>query len=214
MNNLQQFTQLPFPHHAYGIESSHSIYVELEEIIPKEDFSYIVHRQYDSFKIDDARTIKSLQFEKTEKATLFVLEFTLINREAQNALLKVLEEPTSQTYFILVFPNVKKLLPTLQSRLQVVQYTTNHKDDLRISAQSFAEMNLQKRFECIKEITDKKTDTTVTKSEALHFLNDCEIYFYSKKNTKILPVIFQARESLNANGASVKMILEMIAIHI
>lgn len=214
MNNLDQFSKLPFPHHAYGVESSYSIYVELEQVLDRENFSYIVHKQYESFKIDDARMIKSLQSEKTEKASLFVLEFSFINREAQNALLKVLEEPASQTYFILVFPNVKKLLPTLQSRLELIRHTVSDPVGLRITAHVFSNIDLQKRFELIKDLTDKKSDTKITKSEVLHFLNDCEANFHSAKKYNLLPVIFQARESLSANGASIKMILEMVAIHI
>jgi len=41
--------------------------------------------------------------------------------EAQNAFLKLLEEPRSGLTFILTAPNANDLLPTVQSRLQVVQ---------------------------------------------------------------------------------------------
>jgi len=214
MNTLQQFSQLPFSHHAYGIESSHIIYSQLQKLLPKQYFSYIVHKQYDTFKIGDAREIKSLQSEKTDKASLFVLEFSLINTEAQNALLKVLEEPSSQTYFILVFPNIKKLLPTLQSRLHLIRYESDANKVLRLSAEDFIAMSLRDRFEFIKKHTDKKSEELLTKSDVLHFLNDCEHYFYQKKKFTILPVLFQARNSLSANGASIKMILDMLALHI
>jgi hypothetical protein len=213
MNQLQQFSQLPFAHHAYGIESSHSVFSELQEVLPLDHFSYVVQRKYETFKVDDARMIKSLQSEKTEKASLFILEFSLINKEAQNALLKVLEEPASQTYFFLVFPNTKKLLPTLQSRLQIVMHTPQETGDLRISAKELSEIDLQKRFNLIKDLTDKKSELKITKSEVLHFLNDCEVYFHAQKKHDVLPVLFQARESMNANGSSVKMILEMVVIH-
>ena len=219
MNHLEQFTQLPYSHHAYGIESSQDITKQLKSLIPREECSYIFDRHYDSFKIDDARAIKSLQAEKTEKAAAFILSFTLINREAQNALLKVLEEPTANTYFILIFPNAKKLLPTLQSRLALIRVNTKDSPDERerkIILDSFIAMTLQERFEVIKELTDKKSENLITKSEALTFLNDCEIHFHAEKNRKqeILETVFRARDYLGANGASVKMILEMVAVNI
>lgn len=216
MNNLQQFTNLPFLHHAYGIESAHSIAADIEMVIPRSEFSYVVHKHYDSLKIADARQIKSLQSEKTEKASLFILEFTLINREAQNTLLKVLEEPTANTYFILVFPNRKMLLPTLQSRLQFINYQSKvekHTESV-IDVADFVESTLQSRFDVIKKLTDKKSDTPLKKSDCMRFLNTLEEYLHEHKQLKNLHVVFKARQYLSANGASVKMILEMLAIEI
>ena len=219
MNQLQQFSQFPYSHHAYGIESSQNVTNTLKEMIPREECSYIFDRHYDSFKIDDARAIKSLQAEKTEKAAVFILSFILINREAQNALLKVLEEPTPNTYFILIFPNTKKLLPTLQSRLSVIRMQIKDMVDeaeRRIVLSSFMSMSLQERFETIKGLTDKKSEAPITKSDVLTFLNDCEVYFHEQKINKpdVLDTVFKARDYLGANGASVKMILEMLAIHL
>ena len=218
MNNLQQFVQLPYTHHTYGIESSENIVDQLKTIIPREECSYIFDRHYDSFKINDARAIKSLQSEKTDKPTVFIISFTIINTEAQNALLKVLEEPTANTYFILVFPNTKKLLPTLQSRLSLVSFDSlgSEKTERNIILGSFLEMNLQERLDIIKKMTDKKSSDIVTKSDVLLFLNDIEEYFHSQesKRTDIAEAIFNAREYVNANGASMKMILDMLAIHV
>jgi len=47
----------------------------------------------------------------------------LLNAEAANALLKGLEEPPSNTYFILVTVNVHELLLTVRSRSQVYHFT-------------------------------------------------------------------------------------------
>ncbi|MCI5050807.1 MAG: hypothetical protein MRY57_00680 [Candidatus Pacebacteria bacterium] len=217
MNQLQQFTGLPYSHHAYGFEISVFNYEEFLETLPKEEFSYIVHKQYDMLKIADAREIKSLQSEKTDKASLFILEFSLVNQEAQNALLKVLEEPTQNTYFILVFPERTKLLKTLQSRLQIITIDSKHKDiETFVDVSEFIQMSLQDRFSLIKEKTDKKKDTAITKTEALQFLNQLELYASKQeiKNRKLLEAIILGRESLDKNGASIKMILDMIAMHI
>ena len=45
-----------------------------------------------------------------------------LNPQAANALLKVLEEPPPQTYFILVVAELAQLMPTLRSRVQVLRF--------------------------------------------------------------------------------------------
>ena len=219
MKKLAIFSQLPYSHHAYGIESSQNIIDYLNKVLPQKEFSYVVHKKYDTFKIDDARTVKSLQSEKTDKASLFILEFTIINSEAQNALLKVLEEPVADTYFILVFPNTKNLLPTLQSRLEIIAIQNSidtKNEDTPIVVSDFMKMSLSDRFNLIKDITDKKKEP-ISKSDAVVFLNNLEFTVYNadlphKKN--ILESIFNARAYLNRKGASNKMILDMIAIEL
>jgi len=47
----------------------------------------------------------------------------LLNAEAANALLKGLEEPPANTYFILITVNVQELLLTVRSRCQVYNFT-------------------------------------------------------------------------------------------
>lgn len=212
------FSKLPFAHHAYGIELSQNTLNELKGYFDNDNFSYVVSREYDSFKIDDARMIKRLQSEKTEKASVFILKFSFINKEAQNALLKVLEEPSNNTYFILVFPDKSKLLPTLQSRLYIISQIKKEilENNNFCKIKEFKEMSVDKRLELIKLKTDKKKEDTVTKSDILVFLDEFEIFesHQDASSSKLLENIIFARESIHANGASVKMILEMLAIHI
>lgn len=219
MKNLQQeFNQLPFSHHSYGIENSSLDTESFMKLFPQENFSYVIHKKYDMLKIADAREIKSLQSEKTDKPSIFILEFSFINREAQNALLKVLEEPASQTYFILLFPDRSALLPTLRSRLFFI--TTDNEELIGqnnfATPHEFESLSLQKRFELIKTKTDKKKDVPISKSDVLKFIDGLEVYESSKdnKNFQLLEVLFQSRTSLHANGASIKMVLDLIALHV
>lgn len=216
MNELvNYFSELPFAHHAYGIESRQGIPDKLDQILPRDHFSYVFNKKYDSLKIADVRILKSLQSEKTSKASLFVIEFTLINSESQNALLKILEEPTAQTYFILVFPDAQKLLPTLRSRLEIIKLQpvmpTSEAQDLVVD---FVAMSLSQRFDFIKEKTDKKKNP-FTKAEVLSFLDTLELVL--SRASKVdhaasLEAVFKAKGYVHAKGSSHKMILEMVAI--
>jgi DNA polymerase III delta prime subunit len=56
---------------------------------------------------------------------VFVIENAeAMNTEASNALLKTLEEPSTQSLFLLVTPHVQRLLPTIRSRAQILPMNT------------------------------------------------------------------------------------------
>ena len=46
----------------------------------------------------------------------------LMNLQASNKLLKLIEEPAENTYFIMVSENKNKILPTIFSRLQTLLF--------------------------------------------------------------------------------------------
>jgi DNA polymerase-3 subunit delta' len=58
------------------------------------------------------------------QAKVFIIdEAELIDRLVQNALLKTLEEPPPRTYIFLITTRPERLLPTIRSRCQPVQFT-------------------------------------------------------------------------------------------
>ena len=67
--------------------------------------------------IDTARTLKSWSIKSYGAPKIMILSFHTITIPAQNALLKVLEEPTDGSRFILITSHVDALLPTVRSRL-------------------------------------------------------------------------------------------------
>ena len=99
------------PHHAYLIEGSHEeVWPDLKSFLEElgiqtegnPDFSFLV---FDTFKIDDARNIKSFSNEKTftpnedetkDKKILIVSANNFL-QEAQNTLLKMFEEPNQNS---------------------------------------------------------------------------------------------------------------------
>ncbi len=59
------------------------------------------------------------------RAKVFIIkEADVLNIEAQNALLKTLEEPPGATYLILLVVGLDYLLPTTQSRCQIIRFQT------------------------------------------------------------------------------------------
>ena len=71
--------------------------------------------------ISQVREIRREMMIGSAKTRLFILhDFDKATNEAQNALLKVLEEPSPRTYFVLVTPHPEILLATLRSRLSEI----------------------------------------------------------------------------------------------
>jgi len=222
MQNFSQIINYDNLHHAYGIESlDRNIVQEIKKFISQNGNDYIFLKEYDTFYIDDARTIKSLQAEKTEenKKRFFVLSVNFITKEAQNALLKVFEEPSLNTYFFLVIPSMEDLLPTLKSRLFILDIEKN--EDLSeaiINIEDFLKMELKERFDLVKRLTEKKNgDMQLTKIEALKFMRRLETKIYEIKNDLvdadyIFQEIFMINKYLKRNGSSVKMLMDHCSV--
>ncbi|OHA97223.1 MAG: hypothetical protein A3E32_01055, partial [Candidatus Zambryskibacteria bacterium RIFCSPHIGHO2_12_FULL_38_37] len=206
------------------------------------DFS---HQQFKTLMIEDARTIASAQERKSfiQGSTLysnnldtpcpskkiFIIQADFITEEAQNALLKVFEEPTAGTHFFIISPQ-DILLPTLRSRMQVIPISLGVGDEVTHSpsVSGILDMKLSERLAKVKEITDaiKDNDPLLpeatawqrkTKQDAITLLNQIERELYEKgteKNSKGLKICEHARTSLYDRGAPVKMILEHVMLTI
>jgi len=76
-------------------------------------------------KVEKIRTLlESLSLASMGPARVVIIDQAqLMNAQAANALLKTLEEPTENIYFILIANDVHQFLPTIRSRTQVVRFT-------------------------------------------------------------------------------------------
>jgi DNA polymerase III subunit delta' len=93
-----------------------------------------VEEDASQIKIAQVRHILSiLDFQPLEgRNKVFIIDpADMMNAEAANALLKGLEEPPENSFFILITVNVHELLLTVRSRSQVYNFTPLALDDLR-----------------------------------------------------------------------------------
>lgn len=103
--------------------------------------------------------------------------------EAMNSLLKILEEPIAGVYAIFTCQNLSRVLPTIQSRCQVIQLLPNSKkllkaqlrkddisqDDINILSELF------QSYDDCKEYIDSEVFDQL-KNEVYHFIDD--LYFH------------------------------------
>jgi DNA polymerase III delta prime subunit len=171
------------------------------------------HGEYETLTIDDARMIteSSSRRDFANGRKVFIIQANFITEEAQNALLKVFEEPTPGTHFFIISPQ-DMLLPTLRSRVMVIAGTTEETEN-----ESILDLKMNERLAKVKEITEAISDEESTKQDAIIFLNRIEKELHTKgieKSAKALEICELARTSLYDRGAPVKIILENVMLSI
>ncbi len=179
-------------------------------------------REFDSLAMDDAREISAAQGKKAYNAEgrkLFLIAANKIQWQAQNALLKVFEEPTADTHFFLVMPSAEGLLPTLKSRLFIIEPKLGSSASKFGQASEFLAASKSKRLILVKKIAEEIADEKATKTDAIAFLNAVEAQLKekigtlkTKDGTRVFEELIQFRSYLADQAPSVKMILEHLAL--
>lgn len=161
-----------------------------------EEDNYIDFKHFDG-KVESIKkkNIESIQdaFKKSAmegKARVYLLEnIDYATPEAMNSLLKLLEEPTPGIYAVLTCENKNRVLPTIQSRCQMIQFKAISQESLSTSLieDGMKEENAKilshifDSADVIKEIEASERFVNL-KVEAINFLED---YLYKKENLLI-----------------------------
>ncbi len=170
---------------------------------------------YETFGIDEAREIKGVSSRKSigeRKAILISAD--ILTREAQNALLKIFEDPTPNTHFFLVTPYPRALLSTLRSRMELFvvkpKETSSEKREEEILAEKAREGSVQERFAITDGLINGEDKMrTIRFLEALSLLLSKELRVIPTKDTQsAFLAVTKAASYARDRGASTKMLLE------
>ncbi len=96
---------------------------------------YLSGSDFKTVKIDDVRNLKKKIYQSSilDKDRFIILDdVELFNRTSLNALLKIIEEPTNNTYFFLINNKSKLLLETVKSRALEVKIILNENQRIEI----------------------------------------------------------------------------------
>jgi DNA polymerase III delta prime subunit len=223
-------------HHAYAFEGEKvdivpSLFKFLEkdfgvEIKNNPDFSY---QEFETFTIDDGRALQELHGRRAISAKkIFIISTRFVTTEAQNALLKIFEEPTENSHFFLIMPNTQVLIPTLRSRLVVVERSTLSDEvkegDLQFLVKKFLSASVAERLALIKNIIEEKD-----KGKAIDFVTALEQAVAPQlknareknggkerltKNAEVLSEILMVKKYLHDRSPSVKLLLEHLCLFV
>jgi DNA polymerase III delta prime subunit len=175
-----------------------------EERTPDADTRHISREQ---FGIEDARELarEAALLPLLRPARTFVVAFSRATREAQNALLKTLEEPAPTTRFRIIVPREDILIATVRSRLMPVSAADTPKESA--AAAEFLAKTYAERLQEIGERTKKKNDAWVG-----GLLDGLEVWAADRADAAALSDLALVRRYADTRGASKKMLLEHLAL--
>lgn len=164
------------------------------------------------FGIDDVRKLISDAHRlpdngASERVLLVATQF--ITEEAQQALLKIIEEPPASTRFIFIIPAGYNLLPTLESRFEraEIKDTLSPTEDFA----AFLNSSLVDRLSAIESATKNKNLQwqLEIKKGLLHYLQNLDAAKVPLEKLKDLEYVARL---LLTRGASNKFLLEQLAL--
>jgi hypothetical protein len=177
-------------------------------------------RDYRQFGIDDAQELRMRASSRAVgERRVFIISAGGMTSEAQNALLKTLEEPPAHSLFIFLIPAPEALLATVRSRSQILSLEKAHMAlaEGSVQPQAFFAANPATRIDMLKVVLEKDNDDKYDTGAILAFLASLERYlaasnadFIAKKEA--LDTIYRARMYITDRGALVKTLLESVAL--
>ena len=157
-------------------------------------------------QISEMISLLNLKPFQSDKKACIIWGLDYINANAANRLLKILEEPPKQTYFILIAKDQAKILPTIASRCQVIRLPHSENEELKkdlkklVSDSSGSSKELERLFiDCLRgcylSAIRKDFSQLLRNSDEIGSLNKSDIrgffsfgmgfirqtYFYSKR---------------------------------
>jgi hypothetical protein len=189
-------------HHAFLIQDDKAaaevLYAELQKDKTIEA-SFIFEK---NLTIETARDIKDIVAQTTHKSLRYIIVSAYsVGHEAQNALLKTLEELPATKKIIFFVESIDGLLPTFVSRFSKESSVLS--ESKKEGRASFTPGALLKDAEKIcKDIKDE----TETKSAATRFLD--ELIVYKKNDHEATKKLLYFRSCIGKPSASVKQLLE------
>lgn len=185
--------------------------------ILKKDLSFNIQANPDfllleleSFGIDDARGLSTWAIGKAIAGAVKVcfISAGAITLEAQNALLKVLEEPTEGTYIFMNFQNLGGILPTLISRVRILnnkEAALTSEDPSLAEARAFLRSKIGERLATVKRLAKKES-----KKDMKELIWSLEA-LSGEQRLPSANQLLTAKIFASARGASPKMLLEWLA---
>ncbi len=150
--------------------------------------------EYPLAKIEDVRNLNNfLRLSVTEPTLIYIPNIHKAGVEALNAFLKNLEEPQDNLYFVLTSPSLRKVLPTIVSRCQILKIqSTNIEIENEEEIKQFLEMNLIQKSAFFDKLKDR--------DKAIEFVESLIFYLHEKGNFDNMEILLKTLTRLKANG--------------
>jgi DNA polymerase III, delta subunit len=173
-------------------------------------------RTYTHFGADEARELRSrASLRAINGRRVFVIVAAAMTIEAQNILLKTIEEPAGDALFIFIVPAPEALLSTVRSRAQILKLE-EAQGGAETVAVKFLSSDAVARMEILKPLLEKGDDERRDIGSIITLLSSLERTMGNVKDAHKkrlgLKSIYLARKYITDKGALVKALLEQVAL--
>ena len=190
----------------------------LREGVITEGSSDVYARVYRSFGIDDAQEISARSRSRalSKSGRVFILSMPGMTNEAQNALLKTIEEPAAGARFFFIIPSPETLLPTLRSRMQSMSLPGSFFAESIVPVAAFLSASPEKRLEALKPLYTYDEDEGRDTASIIAFLHEIErvlaVRPQTPQNIEGIRAVYRARKYASDKGSLLKVLLEQVAL--
>ncbi len=223
MNNLHEILNPETMHHAQCVVGDIDVVGDALEAVfssLRDEHGVITHvYSFENLTIQDVHQISSLASTRSQadSVTIFSVAFSGATIEAQNSLLKSIEEPAQGVRFIFSIPQVSLLLPTVQSRCIIHDFSFESSSEvLAISPTEFLDAAVADRMKMVDTVVKNKKEP-YTRSNLVIFLKGLEEEISTRniaKYTDVLSDIYTFKTYAQLSGCSVKMMLEYLVLQL
>lgn len=213
-------------HHAYIIEGEKGRVLEQLADFFEQDLGISLannpdyfRAEFETFGIEEAHLLKerqsflSVAAGQSSAKKIFVISAERFSVEAQNALLKILEEPTAGTHIFFIVPDASRVLPTVRSRVVFIRESAGASRERKTNA--FLTASYGEREKLITPLAEEKNRAGAfallsgiedALKERLERTGDRREYHLA------LAAVSTCRAHLGGRAPSLKMLLEYLAV--
>jgi DNA polymerase III delta prime subunit len=164
-----------------------------------------------SIGIEEVREIgkylKILPISHNQKVVL-INQANLLTLEAQNSLLKILEEPPEYARIILEAQGEEKFLPTIVSRCQIVHLSNSKESSPNLP--NFITMSLDQRFKWSEETAKLEKEEII---KILHLIFQEIKNLDTKPQSKSINILLEVIDNLSKYNLNTRLALEYLSLN-
>lgn len=212
MGIIDQLKKQELSAHAYLVRAPLATFSELTSAIHAGELGAVetadcYTREYETLSVDDAREISAFAYYKPVGSKKYiVIGAGSINTEAQNALLKIVEEGSGASTFVFVLEQGVMVLPTLESRCVTIR--VDGEENISKVGKDFLKMDYKERLAVAEKFT-KDHDREGARALVRSLLSIADT---QKFKPEVLRDLLSADQFLKLSGSSPKGVIGHLAL--
>lgn len=205
------------------LRGSHADLLIQQQVIHKQDVTILEIEG--SIGIEDVRNFQKqlmLKPMRGESKALIIKDAHILTTEAQNALLKTLEEPPNHTYIYLLAENTNSLLPTILSRTSIVSLEEENQFDEQVLQEieqdvlNIFSASVGDKLKLAETLAADKTAAIIWVEKAMYILRKrmLEELTRAKEYILVLKTIQKTHDILKTTNVNARLALENMFLSI